>query len=185
MPDTPGLASIGSAAQLIRIPITEFRYTFPELQAHDRLPDLDADARAFAEHAMPNPLRKVADGDELFTVFVNLWADDVSGNVSKQYNKHINVYVSNMGLPAALLQQEYFVRFVSTSPSASAPEQFSAIKEHILATHTNPRQCYNAASRRTCKFRIVAQALPGDNPQQSENYNDESPSWFVNNFQVC
>ncbi|EJD34914.1 hypothetical protein AURDEDRAFT_75744, partial [Auricularia subglabra TFB-10046 SS5] len=158
----------------------------------------------FMELSMPNPLRAVADGDELFTVFVNLWADDVSGNVSKQYNKHINIYVSNMGLPSTLLQQEYFVRFVSTSPTASGPEQFAAIKEHIIATHKEPRQCYHAVSRKTCKFRIVAQALPGDNPQQSENCShaggmstrhcrrcmnvrrpaegDQTASWFADNF---
>ncbi|EJD36693.1 hypothetical protein AURDEDRAFT_73929, partial [Auricularia subglabra TFB-10046 SS5] len=202
-----GLATIGAVADLITVPIADFRLTFPELLAGNAIPALAGalfKLRSTAS-AMPNPLREVADGDELFTVFVNLWADDVSGNVSKQYNKHINIYVSNMGLPAALLQQEYFVRFVSTSPNATAPEQFSAIKEHILDTHKAPRQCYNAVSRRTCKFRIVAQALPGDNPQQSENCShaggmstchcrrcknvrrpaedDGTNAWFVNNFE--
>ncbi|KAJ7756798.1 hypothetical protein DFH07DRAFT_773024 [Mycena maculata] len=78
------------------------------------------------------------------------WAYDVSGNKSKQYNKHMNMYMANSNLPGQLLQQEYFVCFVSTSPHAGSLEQFLAIKEQIEATHTNPIACYNAETRREC-----------------------------------
>ncbi|KAJ7787250.1 hypothetical protein B0H14DRAFT_3580816 [Mycena olivaceomarginata] len=117
---------------------------------------------------MPNPLRKLAKGDDLYVVMVPIWADDVSGNKSKQYNKHINMYLANSNLPGRLLQQEYFVRFVSTSPHATSPEQFSAIKEQIVATHTEPIPCYNAETKRNCRVILRAPSLPADNPQQSE-----------------
>ncbi|KAJ6570349.1 hypothetical protein B0H10DRAFT_2168799 [Mycena sp. CBHHK59/15] len=65
---------------------------------------------------MPNPLRKIAAGNDLYVVMVPIWADDVSGNKSKQYNKHINIIL---------------FRFVSTSPHATSPEQFSAVKDQI------------------------------------------------------
>lgn len=80
---------------------------------------------------MPNELRKIAGDEDLYVVMLPLWCDDVSGKKSKQYNKHINMYMANSNLPGKLLQQEYFVRFVSTSPHATSPEQFSALKEQI------------------------------------------------------
>lgn len=80
---------------------------------------------------MPNALRAFAEDEELYVIMVPIWCDDVSGNRSKQYNKHINIYMANSNLPKRLLQQEYFVRFVSTSPHATSPEQFSVVMEQI------------------------------------------------------
>ncbi|KAJ6625339.1 hypothetical protein B0H10DRAFT_1942597 [Mycena sp. CBHHK59/15] len=65
------------------------------------------------------------------------------------YNKHINMYMANSNLPGQHLQQEYFVRFVSTSPHATSPEQFSAIKEQIQA---DPIQSYNAEIHQNCHY---------------------------------
>lgn len=64
----------------------------------------------------------------MFSAFLFLWADDVSGNKTKMINAHKNLYASHGNLPGRLLQQEYFVRFVSTSPYAGTPEQFEAVK---------------------------------------------------------
>ncbi len=81
---------------------------------------------------MPNPLQDLVDTDEdLVVIMVPIWCDDVSGNKSKQFNKHMNLYMVNSNLPGQLLQQEYLVKFVSTSPNASAPEQWSAIRDQI------------------------------------------------------
>lgn len=99
---------------------------------------------------------------------VPLWCDDVSGNQSKQYNKHINMYMVNSNLPGRLLQQEYFVRYVSASPHATAPEQFSTLKEQINKTHKEPIKCFNAHTRREASVIIRVPGLPADNPQQSE-----------------
>jgi hypothetical protein len=80
---------------------------------------------------MPHNLQVLANNEELYVVMLPLWCDDVSGNRSKQYNKHINIYMVNSNLLERLLQQEYFVCFVSTSPHASSPEQFSAVLDDI------------------------------------------------------
>ncbi|KAJ3978510.1 hypothetical protein F5890DRAFT_1422552, partial [Lentinula detonsa] len=117
---------------------------------------------------MPNPLRALAGGDDLYIVMVPLWCDDVSGNKSKQYNKHINIYSVNGSLPGQMLQQEYFVNFVSTSPNATPLEQFRSLRDEIREIERNPIRCYNAATGRACRVILRIPVLPADNPAQSE-----------------
>ncbi|KAJ7729682.1 hypothetical protein DFH07DRAFT_994762, partial [Mycena maculata] len=118
---------------------------------------------------MPNKMRELVDDDEdLFVIMVSPWADDVSGNRSKQYNKHMNMYTSNGCLPGRLLQQEFHVHYVSSSPHASSAEQFSTFRDHVKSTETRPVKAYNAATKRNCRFILRTPGLPADNPQQSE-----------------
>jgi hypothetical protein len=137
---------------------------------------------------MPNPLGNIAKGEDLFVVMLPLWCNDVSSNRSKQYNKHINMYMANSCVPGRLLQQEYFVRYVSASPHATAPEQFSVLREEIKyvtlflnncheakanflihsKTQEEPIRCYNADTHRNCGVILRCPGLPVDNPQQSE-----------------
>ncbi|KAI5888159.1 uncharacterized protein SCHCODRAFT_02691594 [Schizophyllum commune H4-8] len=147
---------------------TSFAYTYEEVVARiGKPPEWDSGCEK-APHTMPNPLRDLAPDCDIFVVMVPLWVDDVSGNRSKQYNKHINMYMANSNLPGRLLQQEFFVRFVSTSPHASSPEQFAAVRDQINATQSKPVRCYNAASGRECAIILRVPGLPADNPQQSE-----------------
>ncbi|KAJ7902849.1 hypothetical protein B0H14DRAFT_3079952 [Mycena olivaceomarginata] len=148
------------------VPASEFRYNYIDIV--ERIGDDIKWADRSNAPKMPNPLRELAGGDDLFVIMLPLWADNVSGNKSKQYNKHMNMYMANSNLPSQLLQQEYFVRFVLTSPHAGYPEQFSVIKEQVQATHTDPIRCYNAATRRNCRAIVRVPSLPADNPQQSK-----------------
>ncbi|KAJ7767826.1 hypothetical protein B0H16DRAFT_1787465 [Mycena metata] len=121
---------------------------------------------------IPNRFRAIDNGEDLFTVWVPVWADDVSGARSKQYQKHLNVYTANTNLPGQLLQQEYFVRFVSTSPHAGALEQLKVVVNQVKCVIVHPRQaCHDLQRRdraRPCGFRLNIPDGPADNPQQAE-----------------
>ncbi|KAI0074824.1 hypothetical protein K474DRAFT_1600932 [Panus rudis PR-1116 ss-1] len=115
---------------------------------------------------MPHPVREIAKGRPTYTLSLMTWADDVSGNWLKQYNPHTNVYLANLNLPHGKLHQEYFVRFCSTSPHASALEQLEVItKETGKDTWY---EAYDCQHEEEILFRIISRLKPADNPQQSE-----------------
>ncbi|KAJ6626090.1 hypothetical protein B0H10DRAFT_2174002 [Mycena sp. CBHHK59/15] len=116
---------------------------------------------------MPNPVRKIAKGRPVFSVRIIPWSDDVSGNVSKQYNPHVNIYMANANLPHRKVSQEYFVRFCSTSPHASSGEQFEALSEDLGSDKYH--DAYDCKLEQDILFRIFAHVLPADNPQQAES----------------
>ncbi|KAK7472847.1 hypothetical protein VKT23_000954 [Stygiomarasmius scandens] len=117
---------------------------------------------------MPNKFHEMDKEEDHFTVWMPVWADDVSSAHSKQYQKHVNVYMCNGSLPGKLVQQEYHVHFVGTSQHVSAPEMLGAVMSQVEATHTTPTRCHNASTNRPCSFQIQVPFLPADNPQQSE-----------------
>lgn len=80
----------------------------------------------------PHKLRsRVRDDEDVAVVFLSVWVDDVSGNHTKQYNKHLNVYINNTNLPAQVLNKEQFTNFISTSQHATSSEQLSELMKVI------------------------------------------------------
>lgn len=80
---------------------------------------------------MPHPLRAIAGSRPVYSIPIILFMDDVSGNVTKQWNKHISTYISNGTLSREVLNAEYSVRFVMTSKHADPSELMQGIREDL------------------------------------------------------
>ncbi|TDL13734.1 hypothetical protein BD410DRAFT_779140, partial [Rickenella mellea] len=103
----------------------------------------------------------------MYVSHVKAWGDDVSGNRSKQYNAHMNIYFAHANLPHEKLSQEYFVQFCSTSPHATSAEQFNAFASQINSSG-KWFNAYDAEDNCEILFRVLVHNLPADNPQQSD-----------------
>ncbi|KAF9779424.1 hypothetical protein BJ322DRAFT_1167239 [Thelephora terrestris] len=145
-------------SEIIRVPVDHLQLTFPEIEAL---------GRGGFQNFSPNPVRTIAKGRPVFSLRVMPWADDVSGNRSKQYNPHINIYMKNLNIPSEKLKQQFFVRFCSTSPNTSSNEQFRAFLENC--SHEKYIPAYDCLLKREILFRIFPHHLPADNPQQAES----------------
>ncbi|THU81202.1 hypothetical protein K435DRAFT_565165, partial [Dendrothele bispora CBS 962.96] len=118
------------------------------------------------QYTVVNPLREISKGRPMFRLRVIPWSDDVSGNVSKQYNAHTNVYITNAHLPHRMLAQEFFIRYCSTSQVASSSEQFVALCENFKCNKWT--ETYDCELDEEILFQLIPHFLPADNPQQSE-----------------
>src|SRR5258708_37143362 len=111
-------------SEIVHIPANDLQLVYPEIKAlgwegFQSRSGLSASLNRgliIWKDFSPNPVREVANGKPVFSLRVMPWADDVSGNWSKQYNPHVNIYMKNLSIPSEKLKQQFFVRFCSTSP---------------------------------------------------------------------
>lgn len=83
------------------------------------------------EYCQFHPLRDFAKNRPVYSIPLISFIDDVSGNQSKQWNKHFSIYMSNGALPRRKLENEFHVRFVATSPNASPLEMMQGLRGSI------------------------------------------------------
>ncbi|KAH8977201.1 hypothetical protein EDB92DRAFT_1937991 [Lactarius akahatsu] len=99
---------------------------------------------------------------------VVLFMDDTSANISKQWNKHIVVYLSNAGLPREMLDKEFCVKFVTSSPNAPPMELMRGVRDSIDGALDSPVVTFN------CKMKKEVLIIPyliftaSDNPMHTE-----------------
>ncbi|KAJ6595239.1 hypothetical protein DFH09DRAFT_906296, partial [Mycena vulgaris] len=153
--------------KIIRVLAADLRYNYLDIMAQLQAAPQISKTRSNFEPYSPHPIRETALGRPVFVLRIMPWADDVSGNKSKQYGAHMNIYIANINIPHRLLAQEYFVRFCSTSPHASSLELFDALSSDCKQVSWT--EAYDCQLQREILFRVRAHLLPADNPQQAES----------------
>jgi hypothetical protein len=78
-----------------------------------------------------HPLRQKAGRRPVYSIPIILFLDDVSGNRSRQWNKHYCCYMSNGALPREQIEAQFHVRFVATSPNATPLEIMRGIRDDV------------------------------------------------------
>ncbi|KAF8425722.1 hypothetical protein L210DRAFT_3615052 [Boletus edulis BED1] len=117
---------------------------------------------------MPNPLREKSGGRMIYTVPLIVFMDDVSGNISKQWNKHHVVYMSNALLPREMLDQEFTIRFISGSPHASPMELMQGIKDSIEKATDDGIIAFDVKHQEEVMLIPYNLIVASDNPMQAE-----------------
>ncbi|KAF8214703.1 hypothetical protein K438DRAFT_2138088 [Mycena galopus ATCC 62051] len=121
----------------------------------------------FAEE-MPHPLREKARSRPVYSIPLAVFIDDVSGNKSKQWNKHFSCYMSNAALPRSKLENEFHVRFVATSPFATPLEIMQGVRASIETAFHEPIVAWDCEAKEEVLLRPYGLLFAGDNPMQAE-----------------
>ncbi|KAJ6632455.1 hypothetical protein B0H10DRAFT_1770681 [Mycena sp. CBHHK59/15] len=121
----------------------------------------------FAEE-MPHPLREKAGSRPVYSIPLAVFIDDVSGNQSKQWNKHFSCYMSNAALPRTKLENEFHVRFVATSPFATPLEIMQGVRASIETSFHEPVVAWDCEAKEEVLLQPYGLLFAGDNPMQAE-----------------
>ncbi|KAI6111277.1 hypothetical protein F5141DRAFT_1188425 [Pisolithus sp. B1] len=104
----------------------------------------------------------------VYAVPLIIFMDNVSGNVSKQWNKHFVIYMSNANLQCEMLDHEFFVQFVTSSLHASPMELMHAMKQSILKVSTLGIITWDCHNQEEVMLAPYGLFFTGDNPMQAE-----------------
>ncbi|KAJ7476792.1 hypothetical protein FB451DRAFT_1461207 [Mycena latifolia] len=150
------------------VEVSSFEFNFPQiLDRTSGIYPLAAASDKFAKD-MPHPLREKAGSRMVYSIPLAIFIDDVSGNKSKQWNKHFSCYMSNGALPRTKLENEFHVRFVGTPPFASPLEIMQGVRGSIEEAFAEPVVAWDCEAKEEVLLRPHGLLFAGDNPMQAE-----------------
>ncbi|KAI8452885.1 hypothetical protein BY996DRAFT_6415116 [Phakopsora pachyrhizi] len=117
---------------------------------------------------LPNPWRIKAEDKMIRHVPLLFYADDTSGNVSKQWNKHISIFMSLAGLPPKLSNQEFNKLFFATSNIASALELAAPVFEELNKLSASGFTAFYCSIQEDVLVLPVALLFMADSPMHAE-----------------
>ncbi|KAH9815040.1 hypothetical protein DFH28DRAFT_1166770 [Melampsora americana] len=138
-----------------------------------------------AEMAIHNPWRAKACGRIIRHVPLVLYCDDLSGNVSKRWNKHIAFYFTLAGLPPKFSNQEYNCHFLTTSNRAGALELADPVVDSLNHLETNGLVAFDHNINSEVLVMPVILCHLGDSPMHAEVTNTMNPTSSLTPCRIC
>ncbi|KIO11352.1 hypothetical protein M404DRAFT_127140, partial [Pisolithus tinctorius Marx 270] len=94
--------------------------------------------------------------------------DDVSGNISKQWNKHHVVYMSNASMPREMVEKEFCICFVTSSPHDTPLELMNGVSKSVWKTMEEGVITWDCKYKTEVMLIAYNVFIAGDNPMQAE-----------------
>ncbi|KAI8449373.1 hypothetical protein BY996DRAFT_8407206 [Phakopsora pachyrhizi] len=134
---------------------------------------------------LPNPWRLKAQGRMIRHVPLSIYSDDTSGNLSKQWNKHISIFMSLAGLPPHISNQEYNTLFVATSNIATALELAAPVVEELNILSTSGFFTFDHSLQEDVLVLPVILMFLGDSPMHAEITSTLHPNVSLQPCRIC
>ncbi|KAI8458796.1 hypothetical protein BY996DRAFT_6430113 [Phakopsora pachyrhizi] len=134
---------------------------------------------------LPNPWRIKAEGKMIRHVPLSFYADDTSGNISKQWNKHISIFMSLAGVPPKLSNQEFNKLFVTTSNIASALELAAPVFEELKKLTTSGFTAFDYSLQGDVLVLPVVLLFMADSPMHAEITSTMQPNTSLKPCRIC
>ncbi|KAH9816664.1 hypothetical protein DFH28DRAFT_1158132 [Melampsora americana] len=175
------------------INVNLFWREFDKIEMHNGRPMKDLcgnimyakDGGTLTEAPTINSWRKKANGRIIRNVPLVLYCDDLSGNKSKRWNKHIAFYFTLAGLPPKLSNQEYNCHFVTTSNTAAALELADPLVDDLNELMTNGFAAYDHKTKSEVLVMTSVLCHLGDSPMHAEVTNTMNPTSSLSPCRVC
>ncbi|KAI8458285.1 hypothetical protein BY996DRAFT_8385499 [Phakopsora pachyrhizi] len=171
----------------------EFRRPYNEILFSDRillatkcrniLYEINSEGKEIIQ--LPNPWRVKADGKMIRHIPLNFYSDDTSGNVSKQWNKHISIFTSLAGLPPKLSNQEFNILFVATSNIATALELAAPVCEELNNLSLSGFTAFDYSLQEHVLVLPVVLLFMADLPMHAEITSTMQPNVSLQPCRIC
>lgn len=101
------------------------------ISGSQKSPDSHVTAWTLTDPMSGNRWRALAKGSRVYAFPIWLYCDDMSGNMSKKWNKHNSFLFTAAGLPRSQVHLEYNVHFLCTSNLAPPLEMLDGIVDQL------------------------------------------------------
>ncbi|KAK0520245.1 hypothetical protein OC842_007163 [Tilletia horrida] len=111
--------------------------------------------------------RKEAHGRPVYSVFLRVFCDDLSGVKSKRWDKHHGLYFQNGNLSKSYLGRDASIKLFCASPAASAGEMMEIFVEEVESLR-NGFECIDSLTGELVLIRPTIALVVCDNPMAAE-----------------